>query len=57
VGETVLMTAFVSARTVSSCPTTSAKLRGRHFRARGTYVSLTAMTLLEENQEEEILRM
>ena len=29
-------TAFVRARTISSCPTTSAKERGRHFRANGT---------------------
>jgi hypothetical protein len=35
-------TAFVRARTISSCPTTSANVRGRHFRARGTqFTSVT----------------
>ena len=36
------VTAFVRARTISSCPTTSANVRGRHLRARGIqFASLT----------------
>ena len=44
-------TAFVRARTISSCPTTSANVRGRHSRARGTKAgeSLTKPTVLEMN--------